>query len=302
MTRPFVSGRGVRAFARAFLPVLVLCLLLSPGLTPAAFAKPEAAPGSHPPAVLIVAFGTSVEAARVAYADVEKGVRAAFPGAEIRWAWTAHSLLAANNATPMPTAQEALARLAAEGAKDVAVLSLHVIPGSEYQDLRRTAEALEGLPKGLERIRLAPPLLHDADSLRAVAEKLLGIVPAGRGPEEAVLFVGHGSHHPAGVFYPALQYYLGALDANALVGAIESDPGFDAVLAALRARNATSVWLIPLMTVAGDHASNDLFGAEPESWRQRLEANGIRVHAVPRGLGEQPALVERWVAGLKQAE
>jgi sirohydrochlorin cobaltochelatase len=253
-------------------------------------------------AVLIVAFGTSVEKARVSYANVERQVKAAFPGREIRWAWTANSLLKTNSPKkPMASTQEALAKLAAEGVREVSVLSLHIIPGAEYNNLLRTTRAFEGLPKGLRRVRLAPPLLNDTDSLRDVARLLVQSIPAERKDDEAALFVGHGSHHPSGVYYPALQYYLHALDKNVFVGTVEGDLGFETVLEGLKANGVRKVWLAPLMTVAGDHAVNDLFGSEDESWRKRLLASGIQVQPVPKGLGEYPAFVARWLAGLEKA-
>ncbi len=252
-------------------------------------------------AVLIVAFGTSVEKARVSYANIEQQVKTAFPDKEICWAWTAHSLLKTSSPDkPMFSTQEALAKLAVTGVKDVSILSLHIIPGAEYNDLLQNARAFEGLPKGLQHVRVAPPLLYDTDSLRAVAPLLLAGIPAERKKDEAVLFVGHGSHHPAGVYYPALQYYLQALDANAFVGTVEGDPDFEAVLKALKTKGVRKVWLAPLMTVAGDHAVNDLFGPEANSWKGRFAAKGMQVQAVAKGLGEYPKLVAHWLAGLKK--
>ncbi|MDR1659406.1 MAG: sirohydrochlorin cobaltochelatase, partial [Desulfovibrio sp.] len=163
-----------------------------------------AASAAQPPAkeaVLVVAFGTSVEKARVSYANVERQVKKAFPGREVRWAWTANSLLRTGSKNkPMSSTQEALAKLAAEGTKEVSILSLHIIPGAEYNDLIRTAAAFEGLPKGLRRVRLAPPLLYGTDSLQGVSRLLVGSVPAERRKDEAVLFVGHGTHHASGVY------------------------------------------------------------------------------------------------------
>ena len=263
-----------------------------------------AAPAVQPSAaeaVLIVAFGTSVEKARVSYANVERQVKEAFPGREVRWAWTANSLLRTGSGNkPMLSTQEALAKLATEGTKEVSILSLHIIPGAEYNDLLRTAAAFEGLPKGLRRVRLAPPLLHGTDSLRSVSRLLVRSAPAGRKKDEAVLFVGHGTHHASGVYYPALQYYLHTLDKNAFVGTVEGDLDFEVVLKNLQAGGVRKVWMAPLMTVAGDHAANDLFGAGAESWRQRFIANGIQVQAVPKGLGEYPVFVAQWLEGLKK--
>jgi sirohydrochlorin cobaltochelatase len=273
-----------------------MLLLATQFVCPPVFAEPA----DPPKAVLIAAFGSSVEKARSAYAAVERQVKAAFPDRRISWAWTAHSLIrTASPDKPVSTPLEALAKLAAEGVKDVSVLSLHIIPGAEYDALRQTVEAVEGLPKGLEHVHLAPPLLHDTDSARAVAGLLLGIPPGKRNKDEGVLFVGHGTHHPSGIFYPALGYYLQALDSNAFVGTIEGSPSFEDVLAALKRKGIRKLWLAPLMTVAGDHAINDLFGDEPDSWKQRLKAAGIQVAPVPKGLGDYPVFATRWLDGLR---
>jgi sirohydrochlorin cobaltochelatase len=252
-------------------------------------------------AVLIVAFGTSVEKARISYTNVEERVKKAFPDSVLRWAWSARSLLKKGpKDNPALSVQESLAKLAAEGVENVSVLSLHVIPGSEYADLLQNARAFEGLPKGLRHVRVAPPLLSDTESLRAVARLLLETVPAERGKDEGVLFVGHGTHHPSGVYYPALQYYLQAMDGNAFVGTVEGDLDVASVLRSMKGKGLRKVWMAPLMTVAGDHADNDLFGPEADSWKQRFTADGIQVRSIAKGLGEYPAFVARWIAGLEK--
>ncbi|MDR3358433.1 MAG: sirohydrochlorin cobaltochelatase [Desulfovibrio sp.] len=288
-----MRGSTGKSWTRFVTTLFVLCAVCC--------GTPAAAQPSSTAAVLIVAFGTSVEKARVSYANVERQVKKALPGREVRWAWTANSLLGTSSGKkPVLSTQEALAKLAAEGTKDVSILSLHIIPGAEYNDLLRTAAAFEGLPKGLRRVRLAPPLLYGTDSLKSVSRLLVRSVPAERKKDEAVLFVGHGTHHASGVYYPALQYYLHTLDKNAFVGTVEGDLDFEVVLKSLQDAGARKVWMAPLMTVAGDHAANDLFGAGEESWRQRFIANGIQVRAIAKGLGEDPAFVAQWLEGLKK--
>lgn len=283
----------MRKLQETILRALCLALLLA-WTCPALAAQKEARE-----AILLVAFGTSVRQAQASYDNVEKQVRAAFPGKEIRWAWTAHSLLKSDPQSPRLSVPEALAKLGAEGVQKVSILSLHVIPGSEYSNLEQTARAFEGLPKGIREIRLSRPLLHDTDSVSRVAQLLVQSAPKERKSDEALVFVGHGAHHAAGLCYPALQYYLHTLDKNALVGTVEGSPDLDDVLNALKANGIRKVWLAPLMTVAGDHAVNDLFGPEKGSWKQTFMASGMRVETIEKGLGEYPALVDVWVQNLK---
>ena len=47
---------------------------------------------------------------------------------------------------------------------------------------------------------------------------------------------------------------------------------------------------MPMMMVAGDHANNDMAGAEPDSHKSILEAAGYKVDAYIHGIGENPAI------------
>ena len=73
----------MRKIQGTMLKALCLALLLA-WACPALAAQKEAKE-----AIVLVAFGTSVQQAQASYDTVEKQVRAAFPGKEIRWAWTA---------------------------------------------------------------------------------------------------------------------------------------------------------------------------------------------------------------------
>ena len=281
--------------------LVALAFALS-GLTSFAEDAPEGkAQSEAKETILIVAFGTSVEKAKKSYDQVEEQIKNAFPGYDIRWAWSAHSLLKSGS-KPVLSPQEALARLGTEGIKEVSVLSLHIIPGSEYSNLVRYTQAFEGLPKGIKKIRLAPPLLYDTASMAKAAKALLKNLPEKRRPDEAVVFVGHGTHHPAGVYYPALQHYMSSLDKNVFIGTVEGDLDLKAVTFRLKASGAKKVWLAPLMTVAGDHAMNDLFGLEEDSWKNQLAENGFTVESIHKGLGEYPDIVRLWIDGLKNKE
>ena len=58
--------------------------------------------------------------------------------------------------------------------------------------------------------------------------------------------------------------------------------------------------LRPFLLVAGDHAVNDLAGAEPGSWKSQLEAAGIECSAVLRGLAAYPAVARYFVEEVEQ--
>ena len=58
---------------------------------------------------------------------------------------------------------------------------------------------------------------------------------------------------------------------------------------------------MPLMIVAGDHAQNDLAGADPDSWMNRLSSEGYEVTPVLKGLGEYPQVRQILVEHVQQA-
>jgi sirohydrochlorin cobaltochelatase len=55
------------------------------------------------------------------------------------------------------------------------------------------------------------------------------------------------------------------------------------------------------MSVAGDHAQNDMAGSEKESWKSVLEDEGFQVKIILRGLAEYDDVVKIWISHLKEA-
>ena len=67
-----------------------------------------------------------------------------------------------------------------------------------------------------------------------------------------------------------------------------SYPALDSLLRAADSFHPKKIVLAPFMIVAGDHAQNDLAGADPDSWMNRLSSEGYEVTPVLKGLGEYP--------------
>ena len=253
--------------------------------------------------ILLVAFGTTVPTARIAFDNIDRKVRAAFPEIEIRWAYTSRIIRRklAKGGEIIPSEIGALAAMADDGFTHVAVQSLHTIPGQEFHGLVRTARAFEGMPKGIERVVVAPPLLATSKDAGRAVDALIANFPRERRADEAVVLMGHGTHHAANNFYPALQYFFWKKDYNVLVGTVEGVPLLAGVLAELKKRKITKAYLMPFMSVAGDHARNDLAGDEPDSWKSILTKAGIECIPVLKGTAEFDAVVDIWVDHLKAA-
>ena len=254
--------------------------------------------------ILLVAFGTTVPEAEKAIENIDAEVRKAFPGTEIRWAYTSNIVrhkLAAENGKHIDSPAQALARMMDDGFTRVAVQSLHTIPGEEYHGLVRTAHSFAGMPKGMKRVLVGYPLLSTTADMERVVDAVLANVPAERKKDEAVVLMGHGTHHPGNIYYPGAQYFFAKKDPNVFVGTVEGTPSLDDVAADLKARGIKKAYLIPFMSVAGDHARNDMAGPEEDSWKSVLTRQGITCVPVLKGTAEYDNIVAVWVDHLKAA-
>lgn len=253
--------------------------------------------------ILLVAFGTTVREARVPLDGIKAMAKTRFPGLEIRWAYSARIVREklATEGLAVDSPAMALARMMDDGFTHVAVQSLHTIPGEEFHGLQQTAQAFSGLPKGMDMVTLGLPLLAEPKDVETCAQAILRSLPPERKPSEAVILMGHGTRHPANIYYPGLQYSLNRLDPLVLIGTVEGTPSLDDVRKVLKDRKVSKVYLQPFMAVAGDHAMNDMAGDEKDSWKSVLTADGLTCIPVLRGTAEFPAFVDIWLDHLQAA-
>lgn len=242
-------------------------------------------------AVACVSFGTSVSAGRENITAVEGVLRQTACGRTFISAFTSPTIrrILRERGEPVYSVAEALEELWRQGVTEVLVQPTHILRGHEYDKLKREAEAWRSR---FEILYTGRPLVADTDDLRTLTAGMAAAYPP-RAGETLVLF-GHGTDHAANLVYPALQAaFQLAGRPDVLVGTVEGWPAFKDVLAQLKSRDGNgvhSVHLVPLMLVAGDHALNDMAGAEPGSWKSMLEAEGFAVHCTLRGLGVMPAV------------
>ena len=253
--------------------------------------------------ILLVAFGSTIPEAQVSFENIDRSVKKRFPGVEVYWAFTSRIIIAkmAKEGKNLSTPVEALAKMMGEKFTHVAVQALHVIPGEEFHGLVQNVRRFEGMSKGIEQITVGYPLLATSEDLQRVAKAMLTIIPPERTKKDAVLFMGHGTHHPADVYYAALNYHLQKLGNNIFVGTVEGWPEIDYLIEDLKKGGVEKAYLMPLMSVAGDHARNDMVGPEENSWKSILEKQGISSEPVLKGLAEYQEFVDIWLDHLKTA-
>jgi len=253
--------------------------------------------------ILLVAFGSIIPEAQMSFVNIEKSVKRAFPELEIYWAYTSRTIIAkmARGGKQVSTPAEGLSKMMQEKFTHVVVQSLHVIPGAEFHGLVKNVHRFAGMSKGIKQVFVGYPMLATSEDVQRVAESMIKIIPPERRKEDAVVFMGHGTHHPANVYYAALNYHVQKLDSNVFVGTVQGWPEIEDIKKDLKNKHIRKVYLMPFMTVAGNHARNDMVGPEKDSWKSILENEGIECVAVLKGTAEYQEFVDIWVDHLKAA-
>lgn len=251
--------------------------------------------------ILLVAFGSSVPEAQVAFENIDRKVKAAFPGVPVRWAYTSSIIRnkLAKEGKQLDSVAVALAKMMDEGFTQVAVQSLHTIRGEEFDDLVHTAYAFKSMPEGIPQLIVGSPLLSSEEDMQKVTAAIIENLPAQRRKDEAVVLMGHGTPHPANAVYAALMFHLQRKDPNLFVATVEGSPDINDVLEMLKERKLKKAYLVPFMSVAGDHARNDMAGDEADSWKNVLAKAGIETEAVLKGTAEYDNMVAIWLDHLR---
>jgi sirohydrochlorin cobaltochelatase len=246
--------------------------------------------------ILLVAFGSSEDSAQVSFENIDKKVKKAYPDIPVRWAYTSHIIRKklAEQGKVLDSPEVALAKMQDEDFTHVAVQSLHTIGGAEYHDLRVTVGAFKRMG-GFEKVILGYPLLATQEDMERNVAAVIKNIPAERQPGDAVVLMGHGTHHPSNAFYAALMFQLQLKDPNIFVGTVEGYPEVDLITELLLKNKIKKAYLMPFMSVAGDHAKNDMASDEEDSWKSILTKAGIECVPVLKGTAEFDEFVDIWV-------
>ena len=204
------------------------------------------------------------------------------------------------------------------GYKQIVVQSLQVIPGEEYRRVRdsyvkdfmnnRNGDFTDAYMKSIDRqVVVGTPLLADERDTKILAETLNNEKDISAAVKEGIVaFMGHGNpegydYYGGNVRYLQLEKELRDLNTNYYVGTVDMDETYvDDVLEHIKeggaftfyvgdvpvpvdygsANTAKKAQLYPLMSIAGDHAHNDMADDEDEeSWYSMFNAAGIETNA-----------------------
>ncbi len=259
-------------------------------------------------AILVLSFGTTYKDSRAKTIDkTVAAIQAAHPNQKVVTAFTSHIIvdrIKAKEGLTIPTPEQAMAQLKKDGYTRVAITSLDVIPGMEYA----YDTAIFDLYKNdFKKMTMGTPILYwmgqedQRDDLAEFVQALSTQFPK-IGKKDAVLVMAHGTPHPANAYYAVLQDRLDAANVgNVFVYSVEGWPHLDTVIPQLKAKGIKNVTLMPMMMVAGDHANNDMAGADADSHKSILEKEGFKVTPYIHGLGENEAVRNMFVERANEA-
>ena len=273
--------------------------------------------------LLVVSFGTSFNDSRVEdIKSIEDALQEANPDWSVRRAFTAQIIInhiQARDGEKIDNMDQALERAIANGVKKLVVQPTHLMHGAEYDEM---CAAIDAVRDQFESVEIAEPMLGEVGSdatvinadKEAVAKAVVAAALEESGYEStaaakdagvAYVLMGHGTAHVAKVTYSQMAAQMEKLGyENVFIGTVEGEPeetSCEAVIEAVKNAGYTTVVLRPLMVVAGDHANNDMAGADDDSWKTMFEAAGFTVNCQISGLGRIEAIQALYAAHTKAA-
>ena len=306
-------------------------------------------------AVLLVAFGSTWNNAFLAFDKTKAAYEAAFPNADVYVCFS--SDICINRASVGENVDDngnivkrdyyepryLLHAIGAAKYSKIYVQSLQVIPGEEFAAV--VASVKKFMNNGYigaahlddaylaklandEAIFFGMPLLSDPDvDVPAVAAELNKLYGA-EAQKGVVAFMGHGNPDnydtfKANVRYTQLEEALKKYNKNYFVGTVDMPDNLKMdVLGRMREQeiNDGNMYLHALMSIAGDHAHNDMAGEgddywphpmapehEDNSWFEFFKHSGYNVEVPlsgkhPQGLLELPGILQVWINHTKNAE
>ena len=242
------------------------------------------------------------------------------------------------------------------GYQQIVVQSLQVIPGEEYRRVRdsyvkdfmnnRNGDFTDKYMKSIDRqVVVGTPLMAEETDAKTLATTLNNESDIKAAVANGIVaFMGHGNpegydYYGGNIRYLQLESYLRDINQNYYVGTVDMDETyaedvlshikggrFDYTVGAMgytanyERNNAKQAQLFVLMSIAGDHAHNDMADDEDdESWYSLFNAAGIETKAyetnftepcwkqyksgeeyIP-GLAERSAVRKLWINHTSQA-
>lgn len=251
--------------------------------------------------ILLVSFGTSYPETREKTIEtLARKITLSFPEYPVFQAWTSKVLrkkLLRTTGEHIFSVREAMEVMISEGFTHIYVQPTHILNGIEYQLMQDEALVFQ---THLSSLRFGAPLLSSQEDMEKFVEGIHAHFLSSA-PEEGWILMGHGTHHHSNTVYAALNYLLQDKGLHHVhIGTIEAYPTISDLLPRIKKQDQ-KIWnLVPMLIVAGDHASNDMASDEEDSWKSILQNEGYETRCHLVGLGELPFIQSIFLEHLKQ--
>jgi len=228
-------------------------------------------------AIVVMSFGTTFKDTRAKTIDATiNEIKAQHPNVKVVTAFTSHIIIdriKAHEGITYPTPEEALDQLKADGYTRVALTTLNMIPGMEYN---YAGAVFNHHKQDFKKMTLGTPLMYwmgqegQTDEVIQTIKAVQSQFPQ-VGKEDAVLIMAHGTPDPSNAYYAVIQDRIDSMGfQNTYLYTVEGWPNLETVIPQLKEKGIKHVTLMPLMMVAGDHANNDMAGGETDSHKKIL--------------------------------
>lgn len=240
-------------------------------------------------AILLVCFGTANKSAiETSINRIEEEIRKEFDNKYlVLKAFTSKILikiLKTKENIIVPRIDEALFYLSSEGYEEVVIQPLHVIAGSEYDDIKNIMKEYEYSFKSL---KIGETLLgFEGKELEIACNKVVDAISSEITKDKNVVLVGHGSKTGSNESYYKLEERFKELGyRNLLIGTLEGERNLEVIINEIKNRDMKDILLMPLLMLPGNHAKKDIEYGE-KSWAQKISHEGIKVEVNIKALLE----------------
>ena len=185
-----------------------------------------------------------------------------------------------------------LERLIGEGYGEAVIGSAHIFRGREYDKLCTAANKYSGY---FSKLSLTCPLI---DSVSDIERVFLMFLDAFRDESSAIILLRHKSAAESDKLFEMLEPFFEKDSYRRIVIADTGDGySFESTVKRIHRGGYKNAVLAPLMLTSGMHVMRDMIGNE-DSLKNRLEARGISVEPIIKGLGEYETVQKLYIEHL----
>ena len=284
-------------------------------------------------AILLASFGTTVPSGVKALDNITTEVRKAYPGTEVRITFTSNMVRAvwkkrraesrkwldqgiSEEILNVKNIIQAMGDLQEDGYRNIIVQPTHMFYMEQSYDLNNYITALGSIKtlkakwRPFDTVVMGRPALGMPgdrysyhDDIDRVVRTLAGDVAMARKEGANLLYMGHGNETwSTGIYAETEKKMRDAYpDVPIFIGVVEGTPALPDLLPRIKSGKSKKIILRPFMITAGDHATNDMAGAEGDSWKSILSTEGFTVQPILEGLGSNQAFAALFVENIADA-